>query len=84
MAYREFSDEAGQVWVAWDTRPQNPNVVAHGYEDGWLSFQYADRKYRLTPIPAEWSTLGDRRLQGLLAEAMARGRTDRAPRPSPT
>lgn len=77
MAYREFSDESGLVWVAWDTRPQNPNVVARGYEDGWLSFQYAERKYWLTPIPVGWSTLGDGRLRGLLAEAMARGRIDR-------
>lgn len=34
-------------------------VVRNGYEDGWLTFECAGQRRRLTPIPPGWETLPD-------------------------
>lgn len=34
-------------------------VVRNGYEDGWLTFECAGQRRRLTPIPPGWEMLPD-------------------------
>ena len=69
MAYRDFTDEEGRAWVAWDTRPQNQRVIAPGFEDGWLSFLSGEERHRLVPIPDGWVDESVLRLQQLLRRA---------------
>lgn len=39
------------------------------YARGWLCFDSADDKRRLSPIPGDWSTCGDERLEWYLSQA---------------
>lgn len=73
MAYREFNDEAGRSWRVWDTYPQKPQIVAPGFENGWLSFETDGEKFRLVPIPPDWERGTEAGLRTLLHAA--RGRT---------
>jgi hypothetical protein len=72
MAYREFQDEQGRSWRVWDTFPQKPQIVAPGYEKGWLSFETEGEKFRLVPIPADWEDGSELRLRTLLQAARER------------
>lgn len=69
MAYVEFEDEEGRGWRAWDTYPQNPHIVAPGFEKGWLSFETEGEKHRLAPIPPEWNQAPLARLREMLRVA---------------
>ncbi|HLM69351.1 MAG TPA: hypothetical protein VK358_17560 [Longimicrobium sp.] len=69
MAYREFSDTGGREWRVWDTYPQKPQIVAPGFENGWLSFETEGEKWRLAPVPAGWDSLPELALHGLLRAA---------------
>lgn len=69
MAYREFTDGDGRAWRAWDTYPQKPQIVAPGFENGWLSFEADGDKCRLVPIPPGWDALPDDGLIALLHSA---------------
>lgn len=52
---------------------------------GWLCFQSATEKRRLTPIPTDWHELPDADLRGMLEAATPAPRADgRIPRPSAT
>jgi len=66
MAYREFQDEDGRDWRVWDTFPQKPQIVAPGFENGWLSFETEGEKFRLAPIPPDWHLGEVSRLRQLL------------------
>jgi hypothetical protein len=72
MAYREFTDEQGRGWRVWDTHPQKPQIVAPGYENGWLSFETEGEKHRLVPIPPDWDTGPEPHLRRLLQSARGR------------
>jgi hypothetical protein len=69
MAYREFSDTDGRGWRVWDTYPQKPQIVAPGFENGWISFETEGEKWRLAPVPAGWAALPEPGLRGLLHAA---------------
>ena len=43
--------------------------VTPGYEGGWLTFESADEKRRLAPIPADWESLPPGRLELLCRAA---------------
>lgn len=67
MALREFTDLEGRLWRVWDTRPEKPQLVRAGFENGWLSFETDDgEKCRLAPLPADWFGLEDAALSELL------------------
>ena len=71
MAYREFFDQHGVLWKAWDTYPdlaQRVSVSA-GMEKGWVSFDNGTERKRLSPIPASWSGASERELRGWLDSA---------------
>lgn len=56
MAYREFTDDRGVVWTAWDTYPESSERVGLGaFQTGWLTFQSGEERRRLFPIPADWA-----------------------------
>ena len=40
------------------------------FGDGWLCFESAVSKRRLTPVPAGWRTMSDRELASLLGQAL--------------
>lgn len=69
MAYREFTDEGGRPWRAWDTYPQKRELVSPGMEGGWLSFEGEDEKRRLAPVPPGWEEGTDAELRLLLRTA---------------
>ena len=67
MAYREFVDSSGQSWRVWSTMPSTGSRLRGGFDQGWLTFERinADRSLplrRLVPIPPEWETASDDRL----------------------
>jgi hypothetical protein len=62
QAPRERPDGAGvQERRLGDRRGEGTRqlVVRNGYEDGWLTFECAGQRRRLTPIPPGWDTLPD-------------------------
>ena len=99
MAFREFRDDSGREWRAWDIKPEEIHPVtkaedylADCYITGWIVFETAagDEKRRLCPWPMNWSQRSDDELRGLLSRAEVippyRVRQDRVPRvqPKPT
>lgn len=71
MAYREFNDGSGRLWRAWDVAPQKPDLVRPGFEQGWISFETEDDKYRLVPVPPGWHEMPETELRRLLHSARA-------------
>jgi hypothetical protein len=78
MAVREFRDDKGRNWRAWDVRPddlsprtKDEDYLASLYYTGWIAFETTagDEKRRLFPIPTDWSTLPDEELVTLLKRA---------------
>lgn len=69
MAYREFIDEGGTTWRAWDTYPVSAANVRPGYEGGWLGFESDGERRRLAPVPAAWEEASDSQLREMLTRA---------------
>lgn len=77
MALREFADEQGVRWKAWDVTSDqiHPKTRAEDYmrdlAEGWLVFERVDgeEKRRLCPFPDAWHSLDDRRLCDLCDRA---------------
>lgn len=74
MALREFTDETGREWRAWDITADklHPSTRAEnhlqGVLEGWLVFEAADGrgKARLYPIPPSWEGASEDELRRLL------------------
>ena len=77
MALREFRDESGREWRAWDITAEklHPSTRAEnhlqGVLEGWLVFEAVDggAKARLYPIPASWHNASQDELRRLLRAA---------------
>jgi len=77
MALREFRDETGREWRAWDITADklHPSTRAEnhlqGVLEGWLVFEAVDggAKARLYPIPASWRNASQDELRRLLKAA---------------
>jgi hypothetical protein len=77
MALREFKDESGRDWRAWDITADklHPSTRAEnhlqGVLEGWLVFEAVDgnAKARLYPIPSAWRTASHDELRALLKRA---------------
>jgi hypothetical protein len=78
MAVRDFRDEAGRAWRAWEVAPDDLDVrtkdedyLASLYYTGWIVFETVEgtEKRRLYPIPRGWSELPDPELEVLLNKA---------------
>ena len=73
MAYREFFDSDGRSWRVWSTVPSTATRLHGGFDQGWLTFECTapDCKAplrRLCPIPDNWESLPESRLE-LLSRA---------------
>jgi len=88
LAVREFTDEAGREWRAWEIRPEaiHPRIKAEDYladcyETGWIVFETTDgrEKRRLCPYPNAWHTFPENQLRRLLDRAEAVSASKRAP-----
>ena len=77
MALREFTDERGRRWRAWDIVPDQMHPTTRledymqGFLDGWLAFETLDgaERARLTPVPINWAETSEDELRALLARA---------------
>lgn len=57
MGYREFVDDGGTSWRAWDTHPMAASTlrsVSPQYAGGWVTFESSEERRRLAPIPPDW------------------------------
>jgi len=72
---REIRDDAGVEWMVYEVQ-RTEGVKSGGPElpeplrNGWLCFESASEKRRLTPVPSGWHGLPDADLSTLLADAM--------------
>ena len=78
MAYREFTDDGGRAWRAWDTYPQKREFVSPGFQEGWLSFEAEGEKRRLAPVPPGWEDGTEVHLRVLLRTAQTAAGNRRA------
>ena len=73
---RQLRDEAGVEWMVYAVNPVGANEwrsiesLPQSYRSGWLCFESATEKRRLTPLPPEWENLPLEQLTGLLAAAI--------------
>jgi hypothetical protein len=80
MPLRSFHHR-GSEWTVWDTQPNSRSVlggqlaVAEEYSGGWLTFQSAEEKRRLVPVPSSWFELSEAQLGDLLQRALPVRRT---------
>lgn len=84
MAYREFVDSDGQSWRVWSTVPSMGSRLRGGFDQGWLTFERTNADStqplrRLVPIPQDWESAPDERLELMCrtAEEVARPRLSR-------
>ena len=63
MAIRNFTDSAGTAWRVWSTTPARGAVLDDAHREGWLTFESADARRRLAPIPRGWEEVPTERLE---------------------
>lgn len=89
---RQIRDAAGNEWMVYEVNPaMNQWTAIHslpeGYRGGWLCFESATEKRRLTPPPSGWESLPIDALNHLLGDAIQVRRPTRpvvqAPPPAP-
>lgn len=78
MAHREFMDEHGRHWEAWEVYPTLVHehtaeihrlAIAPELAHGWLAFRCDTERRRIAPIPSGWSTATEEELRQLLGRA---------------
>ena len=77
MAFRTFRDPEGREWQVWDVVPNREGdggTRRHHYlppemAQGWLCFEAADQKRRLTPFPNDWEQRDDDAIHALCLAA---------------
>ena len=72
---RQIRDAAGVEWVVYEVNPMvnqwaRLHSLPEGYQSGWLCFESATEKRRLTPLPSGWESLPLDALNGLLGTAV--------------
>lgn len=87
MAHRKFKDRFGHAWEVWEVTPSaidprrpraaSPARLSARLREGWLAFQTANEKRRLTPVPPNWETLDSAGLLTLLEVATTVGKPTR-------
>jgi hypothetical protein len=74
---RTFRDSNGTAWTVFEVRRQisssgdKTSYLPGGFNDGWLCFETAGAKRRLTKYPSRWREFGDDELVKLLDQAQA-------------
>lgn len=62
---RTYTDPEGTVWVVYLVAPSggaSPQLLPADYRSGWICFDTADSKRRLAPIPPDWESCPESRL----------------------
>jgi hypothetical protein len=73
---RQIRDAAGIEWMVYQVNPTINSrwnaleSLPEGYRAGWLCFESATEKRRLTSPPSNWETLPTEALNGLLGNAI--------------
>jgi hypothetical protein len=72
---RQLRDEAGVEWMVYAVTPvandwRSIETLPETYRGGWLCFESATEKRRLTPVPLDWEALPLEQLTTLLGEAL--------------
>jgi len=72
---RQLRDEAGVEWTVYAVSPgasewRSLDGLPENYRSGWLCFESATEKRRLTPLPLGWEALPLEQLTGLLGNAV--------------
>jgi hypothetical protein len=78
---RTFRDDAGVEWTVFEVRRTNEEsnwaYLPRGFRSGWLCFESAAGKRRLSPVPNEWKLQDEESLERMLARATPVGRAQR-------
>lgn len=77
MAFRTFRDPEGRDWQVWDVVPsreadagsRSSTCLPPEMAEGWLCFESADQKRRLSPYPAGWEHRDDEGIHALCRDA---------------
>jgi hypothetical protein len=79
--HRLFADMRGVTWDVWavypEGRPSQLSALPGSFQGGWLVFESAEEKRRLSPIPSGWLTIPTQELEQLCERATAQRRTRR-------
>ena len=83
-AHRLFEDRRGVRWDVWavypETRPSTLSALPGTFPSGWLVFESATEKRRLSPIPDDWQGVDPVELERLCERAeLAARRARRGP-----
>jgi hypothetical protein len=78
MAFRTFRDPEGREWQVWDVVPsreaefgtRSAKFLPPEMADGWLCFEAADQKRRLSPCPTGWEERDDDGIHALCEHAL--------------
>jgi hypothetical protein len=78
---RTFRDGAGVEWTVFEVRRTNEEsnwaYLPRGFRSGWLCFESASGKRRLSPVPDGWKLQEEDSLERMLKRATPVGRTQR-------
>jgi hypothetical protein len=81
--HRLFDDVRGVSWDVWavypEGRPSQLSALPPAFQSGWLVFESAGEKRRLSPIPSNWLSLPLEELERLCEQAEAPSRRTRPP-----
>lgn len=78
MAFRTFHDPDGREWQVWDVVPsreaeygaRSAKYLPPEMVEGWLCFEAADQKRRLSPFPMGWEERDDHGMRELCQDAL--------------
>ena len=79
---RNFKDSAEIEWTVFEVSRHGSEedswaYLPTGFRAGWLCFESAVGKRRLSPVPDGWKTLDDSELKEMLSRASAVGKAPR-------
>jgi hypothetical protein len=84
LTHRLFEDERGVSWDVWAVYPEaglsQTSALPATFQTGWLVFESAGEKRRLSPIPNDWQSMTPNELQRLCQQADVAPRRTRPPR----
>lgn len=81
-AVRTYKDPAGTTWMVYMVAPAgggSPHLLPPEYKHGWLCFEAEASKRRLVPVPQDWESCDEQRL-----DAYRKAATDAQRRLAPT
>ena len=70
---RTVADSAGTEWTIFEVKKSVAGdqwtYLPEQFGNGWLCFESAVAKRRLTPVPPGWADMSDKQLLGLMKKA---------------